>query len=181
MLVRRLAAVALLPLLAACSGGKPPVGAAPNVPSPGEPTASSPVKPTASSCPPAGGTAIQWPAGIPANFPKPPGGRITKTQTGPNGLSIVQLSTPVSLREGVLFILTELPKAGYRLGRGDAEAAEADAPFQLGSVSGVVRLVATEKSCETVWVVAAASGRGNGGGQFMPFPQPSASPSLPFG
>lgn len=142
-------------------------------------------QPTPKSCPKPAAASFQWPPGIPSNFPKPPGARIQSTRNEANGLQIVRLTTPFALREGILFVLKELPKAGFNLGRGDAEAAEADAPFQIGNVRGVVRLVATVKSCETVWLVAAVKGGANGGASggapFMPFTRPSASPSLPFG
>lgn len=93
----------------------------------------------------------------------------------------MRLTTPLALRDGILFVLKELPRAGYGLGRGDAEASEADAPFQSGAVRGVVRIVATGRSCETTWLVAAVRVGATGNAPFAPFPHPSASPSLPFG
>jgi hypothetical protein len=164
--------LALVLVLAACSGKSVPVA---------QPTVSSDGQASPSNCPSPANTSFRWPAGIPANFPKPPGGRVVSTQTGENGLRIVRLATPLALRQGILFVLTELPRAGYRLGRGDAEASEADAPFQSADVRGVVRVIATAKSCETTWLVAVAGARPSGGTPFAPFPRPSASPSLPFG
>lgn len=134
-----------------------------------------------SNCPTPRAASFRWPPGIPANFPKPPGARVDSTRSGENGLQIVRLTTPLALREGILFLLMELPKAGYNLGRGDAEAGEADAPFQSADVRGVVRLVATATPCQTVWLVAAVRVGGTGEMPFAPFPRPSATPSLPFG
>ena len=124
---------------------------------------------------------ITWPAGIPANFPKPPGGRIVDTTNTATGVHSVQLVTPVSLHESVLFMLEALPRAGYKLGRGDAERYEADAPFRAGDLRGVVRLVATEQSCETTWLIAVLSTAGAPGTPLLPARSPSPSPSLPFG
>lgn len=161
--------------LTACSGQER--SAAPTSP---QPTVTPSSRVTPENCPKPAAASFSWPPGIPSNFPKPPGGRIDSTRTAAGGLQIVRLTTPFNLREGILFVLKELPKAGYNLGRGDAEAAEADAPFQIGNVRGLVRLVATGKACETVWLVAAVKG-GTGSTPFQPFPRPSASPSLPFG
>ena len=46
---------------------------------------------------------------------------------------MVRLTTGLSLREGVLFALRELPQAGFAIGRGDVERAEADVPFGRGA------------------------------------------------
>jgi hypothetical protein len=170
--LHHLAAAALLLALAGCSGGSP--SAAPTtVPSTGQATAT--------KCPTAAAATFDWPAGIPRNFPKPPGGQLVNVRSGDNGLRIVRLTTPLALREGILFVLKELPRAGYGLGRGDAEAREADAPFQSGDVRGVVRLVATGAPCQTTWLVAVVRVGAAANAPFVPFPHPSASPSLPFG
>ncbi len=126
-------------------------------------------------------TTIKWPAGIPPNFPKPAGGRIVKVTTTATGVHSVQLVTPVSLQQSVLFMLDALPRAGYKLGRGDAERYEADAPFRTGDLQGVVRLIATKKNCETTWVIAVLRIAGTPGSPLLPTGSPSPSPSLPFG
>lgn len=59
---------------------------------------------------------------------------------GQAGLKVVQFSAPISLRQAVLFVLKELPPAGYVLARGDSEAFEADAPFAGSGVRGLLRI-----------------------------------------
>lgn len=169
----RLPAIALVLLLTACTGGKSSPETGSTMPASGQAMAT--------NCPKPAKASFSWPAGIPANFPKPPGGRVVSSRTGENGLRIVRLDTPFALREGILFVLKELPKAGYRLGRGDAEAREADAPFQSGDLRGVVRLVSTGNTCETTWLVAVVRAGAGGGPSLTPFPRPSSSASLPFG
>lgn len=176
MLLRRLVALGLVPVLAGCSGGR-----APGALSSGQPTLPSSGKATVTACPAPPRTTIEWPAGIPANFPKPPGGRLVKATNTATGVHSVQLVTPVSLHESVLFMLDALPRAGYKLGRGDAERYEADAPFRVGDLQGVVRLVATEKNCQTTWLIAVLSSAGSPGTPLLPAGSPSPSPSLPFG
>lgn len=125
-----------------------------------------------------------WPPGVPADMPKPPNATISDSQTTPDGVHITKFTTPSSLREGVLFIVGNFPKAGYVLGRGDAEVSEADAPFVHGSVRGLVRLLA-QQPCSTLWLVAtvnASSPSGGGGSPLLPTHSPSGTPSaLPFG
>jgi hypothetical protein len=167
-----LAAATAASLLAGCtSGSKPEPG--PTVPS-SEPTT------TPSPCP---GVALKpkltWPAGFPANLPKPPGASAAvPVNSGIAGLRIVRFSTPTSLREGVLFIVKAVPKAGFNLGRGDAEPNEADAPFTYNGQRGTYRM-ASRVECETQWLVAIAKNGVNGGSPLLPTPTGSPSP-LPF-
>jgi hypothetical protein len=108
----------------------------------------------------------------------PVGGHV---RSEPGGLTLVRFSTSQSIRDGVVFLINELPPAGYTLARGDAEASEADAPFVKGDIRGVMRIVATGP-CETDWLLALADAEGGaatGGTPLLP-PAPDASP-LPFG
>ena len=68
-----------------------------------------------------------------------PGATIESSKKTTDGLFIVLFSTSTSLRDGVIFIVRKLPPAGFQLGRGDAEPAEADAPFNKGDLRGVLR------------------------------------------
>lgn len=174
ILARALAVLVLV--VAGCGGCKAKQTASPAAPS--LPGVSSP---SPLNCPRAGPAAVQWPAGIPANFPKPPGGRILSVRDAADGVRIVRLSTEVSLRDGVLFVLRELPRAGYALGRGDAESGEADAPFRGGDVRGVIRLSVIDSACRTYWLVAVVRpGATPGTTPLLPRPRVSSSP-LPFG
>ena len=125
-----------------------------------------------------------WPAGVPVDMPKPPNATITDSSTTSDGVHITKFTTPSSLRDGVLFVVGNFPKAGYVLGRGDAEVTEADAPFVHGNIRGLVRMLATQP-CSTLWLVATvdSSNSSTGGGTpLLPSRSPSGSPSpLPFG
>jgi hypothetical protein len=137
-----------------------------------------------SPCPtPSAAKKTQWPASVPSDLPKPPHATITESTTTPDGVHITKFTTPTSLRDGVLFVVGELPKAGYVLGRGDAEVTEADAPFVHGDIRGLVRMLATQP-CSTLWLLATvkANNPSTGGSPLLPTRSPSGSPSpLPFG
>jgi hypothetical protein len=140
-----------------------------------------------SPCPSTGGTVdTKWPASLPSDLPKPDDATIVPpVQNTADGVHIVKFTTPTSLREGVLWVVDKLPKAGYLLGRGDAEASEADAPFANAGnhVRGLYRLFATEQ-CKTLWLLATVDTTltTNGGSPLLPPHSPSGSPSpLPFG
>jgi hypothetical protein len=90
----------------------------------------------------------------------------------------VQFTTALSLRESVLFVLEKFPKAGFTLGRGDAELNQADAPFARAGFFGQVR-ISGQGPCSTLWLVAVGAAHA---GTSPLLPAPSASPSpLPFG
>jgi len=168
------AAVTVALLVAGCAGGSKQAG-----PSTNPVHTFSPVP-----CPSSTATPPHWPAAIPADMPKPPHATITETSTTADGVHITKFTTPSSLRDGVLFIVGSFPKAGYVLGRGDAEVSEADAPFVHGHIRGLVRLLATQP-CSTLWLVATVNATNpstGGGSPLLPTRSPSGSPSpLPFG
>lgn len=165
-------------LLAGCGGSSSPAaaGAAPS------PTASPLAVRALPSCRPTPTKPYTWPTPVPADLPKLPGATLGETKQTKDGLTIVRFSTSTSLREGVLFIVRNLPPAGYVLGRGDAEPSEADAPFNKGDVRGVLRGV-SRQVCATEWLLAVTRGRPGGGTGNPMLPThtgPSPSP-LPFG
>ena len=170
------AAVTLALLVTGCSGGSKQ--AAP-------PSSSGPRTFSPAPCPtPSTAKQARWPATVPADMPKPPNAAISDSSTTSDGVHITKFTTPTSLRDGVLFVVGKFPKAGYVLGRGDAEVSEADAPFVHGNTRGLVRLLATQP-CSTLWLVATvdSTNPGTGGGSpLLPTHSPSGSPSpLPFG
>ena len=173
-----LAAVAAVVLLAGCGGGgaEPKAAASPSpsaVPSP----AAVQVMPT---CAPAPNKPFTWPKPVPPDLPKMPGVTMGETKQTPDGLTVVRFSTQGSLRDGVLFIVRNLPPAGYVLGRGDAEATEADAPFTKGDLRGVLRGISREL-CATEWLLAITRTKAGTGNPLLPA-RPGTSPSpLPFG
>jgi hypothetical protein len=157
--------------LAGCSGGSSP-NATPNP---------SPSLYTPPPCPKSS-TSVKaaWPSVLPTDLPKPANATIRKTQTTPDGVHVVQFTTPTSLREAVLFIVGSYPKAGYVLGRGDAEATEADAPFVHGTVRGITR-ISSLSQCQTIWLTAIVR-QGGVTTPLLPSHTPSSTASpLPFG
>jgi hypothetical protein len=167
--VRAMPAVVLL--VAGCSGGGK--GAAPAA-----------ATPTASPCPPAAGPSPSWPLAVPPDLPRPPGA-VLESSTVSNHTTIVRFSTGQRLREAIVWTVKEVRAAGYRLGRGDAEATEADAPFSGPTVVGTFRMVQASE-CVTIWLLAVAK-RVEGINDnpdtkpLLPY-TPKGSPSpLPFG
>lgn len=162
--------------LTACGGGSDPqAGRTP-------PPAAVTTPPAVSECPsPDHPRRTQWPAKVPADLPKPPNAHIDQSLTASDGVHIVKFTTPTSLRESVLFVVNRLPKAGYVLGRGDAEASEADAPFVHGDVRGLMRMIEVG-ACRTQWLLATVNVQAQGNSPLLPTHSPSASSSpLPFG
>jgi hypothetical protein len=100
-----------------------------------------------------------------------------------DGIQVVKFTTPTTLRAAVIFMVDRYPKAGYVVGRGDAEATEADAPFVKGKVRGLTR-VATLQACQTLWLVATVANTAGTGGTsplLSPHPTSSQTSALPFG
>jgi hypothetical protein len=172
-----LAAAAAL-ALSGCSGSSSPGGAAPTAAA----SAAAPAVDAVASCPPAPEAGLTWPQEVPSDLPVPPGAQLTEVQDRQDGLTVVLFTTPISIRESVLFLIEALPAAGYTLARGDAENTEADAPFVKGPLRGVMRMIAVAP-CRTEWLMAITTGPpsgGPGGGTPLLPPRPGASP-LPFG
>ena len=171
-----LAGLLSLMSVTACSGGSLADGA---ISGPASPAPSRSPLPT---CAPASPVGPVWPTPIPRDLPAPPSGQIEGVKHTPEGLTVVTFSTSTSLRDGVLFLVKQLPLAGYTLGRGDAETAEADAPFNKGAnLRGVYRMVSKD-ICSTSWLLAVSTKRlGGVGNPLLPARVgPSPSP-LPFG
>ncbi len=148
-----------------------------------QPTAAAPTTTTPSPCPPPTAGMTSWPSGVPRGLPVPPGAKLSDDKTVTGGVRVIRFSTPTSLRESVLFVVREVPRAGFVLGRGDAEATEADAPFVRGNVRGAFRMAvgSLDTTCRTEWLLAFASVT-RSGTPLLPFRSPSGSPSpLPFG
>lgn len=171
--MKRLAPVLVtLLLVAACGGSKD--GGTSAVPSlqPG---------PTVSPCPDLKKAPFPWPKEVPADLPQPPAATYESATRTPEGLTIVRFSTAHSLQESVLFVVREVQKAGFQLGRGDAEPSEADAPFGRGNLRGVYKMLA-HADCRTDWLVAVTRTQPTGTSPLLPTPSrgPSSQP-LPFG
>jgi len=163
--------------LTGCTGGsKPDAAPAPTQSLYTPPPCPKPAKPIVTN----------WPTFLPPDLPRPKNATIMKNgvSTTSDGVHIVRFTTPSSLRESVLFIVNKYRAAGYTLGRGDAEATEADAPFVHGQIRGVTRLSRLAE-CQTLWLTATVNTKTNLGTNtplISPRPTTSGSPSpLPFG
>jgi hypothetical protein len=72
--------------------------------------------------------AVGAPRELPAGYPLPKHTVITRVQRV-RGVVVVQGIEPLGIRDAGRFLITELPGAGYRIGRGDSEADEAETDF----------------------------------------------------
>lgn len=150
------------------------------VPTPA-PTLSQPPAPTLSPCPVVKKAKFRWPVEVPVDLPQPPAATLGPVSRTKDGLTIVRFSTQSSLQQSVLFVVNEVQKAGFTVGRGDAEPAEADAPFGRGDLRGIYKMLA-KAECATDWLVAVTHTRAGGGSPILPTASrgPSSQP-LPFG
>ena len=176
--MRTAAAVFVALTIAGCGGSGEPQAA----PTSAAPTPSSVLAQAPPACPSPPSTDFSWPEQVPDDLPVPPGASLTEVEKRNDGLTVVMFSTPTSIRQAVLFLIEQMPAAGYTLARGDAENTEADAPFVKGDLRGVMRMIAVEQ-CRTDWLMAITRGTPVGapgpGSPLLP-PRPGASP-LPFG
>lgn len=168
-------AAALVCALSACTGEVDP--------GPAQPTAAGSASAsvdTGPNCPAPKSTSPKWPADVPTVIPRPPGLTIERVDRSKGNVTQVRTLVPMSIRQSVLFIVREFPKAGFTLGRGDAEATEVDAPFQRGeALRGLVRVFITTDQCQTLWLYAVVKNT-NAPYDITYTPPPSSTP-LPFG
>jgi hypothetical protein len=172
---RLLPVLGALLMATACSGSASTPGAQP------QPTSSPPPAATVAPCPSIAKARFTWPIPVPSDLPQPPAATLGKSTTTKDGLTIVRFSTETSLQQSVLFVVREVQKAGFTLGRGDAEPAEADAPFGRGELRGIYKMLVRDV-CKTDWLVAVTRIRPGGGSPILPTASrgPSSQP-LPFG
>lgn len=78
---------------------------------------------------------VDRPDSVPADL-LPPGTALTSRMNLPRNQTLVTGVIPLDFRTAVDFYVIELPAAGYQLGAGDAEQAEAEAQFLGESVGG---------------------------------------------
>ena len=89
------------------------------------------------------GPPVSLPSEFPKNFPLPPGTVITASR-GEGPTVILKGFVPMELREATRFFVQNLPTAGFRLGRGDVEPAEAESRFGGNGVVGFFKLRSIE-------------------------------------
>ena len=170
------AIAALAVFASACGGSGSASTSTGGTPAPVATYSAPPPCPTPSQAAP-----TKWPARVPKDLPKPSNATIQSQFTASDGVHVVKFTTPTSLRDSVLFVVRKLPKAGYVLGRGDAEATEADAPFVHGNTRGLVRMLGVAP-CQTLWLLASVDASSSSNSPLLTPHSPTASPSpLPFG
>jgi hypothetical protein len=140
MLRRRSTLIALAALLAitlAGCGGEKDKGLAAAQAAPAAAPAGPPAPAQNCQQPPPAGPDVSW---FPADLPVPPGSyTVQEVQVSAPSKGVV-LVVPMSIREYVAFALREMPKQGWRLGRGDSEADEAEDSFAKGASGGSFRV-----------------------------------------
>ena len=82
---------------------------------------------------------VTAPRELPGSYPLPSHTVLTRVQRV-RGVVVVQGFQPLSLRDAGRFIITALPHAGYRIGRGDSEVDEAETSFIGHGIVGHVKV-----------------------------------------
>ena len=136
------------------------------------------------TCPTTTTAPVSWPRIVPTDLPKPPTAVMTGEQAQ-NNVVYLRFTTSTSLRDGLLFVLRELPKAGYTVGRGDAEVTEADVPFTGPTILAAMRLTSNGR-CSTSWTLAVARRSAPTANvlqpnALIPHTTPASASPLPFG
>jgi hypothetical protein len=111
---------------------------------------------TLPSCAPTNEPSVDLPANFAPNFPFPPGLRPIRAGSLNNNPNYVQVIgyVPLTLQDGVRYVLNEFPKAGYILGRGDSESGEAEATFTGNGWRGGFRMnVLPTCPGMTIWLI----------------------------
>jgi hypothetical protein len=83
--------------------------------------------------------AVPAPRELPSSYPLPKNTVITRVQRV-RGVVVVSGIEPLAIREAGRFLITALPNAGYRIGRGDSEADEAETDFLGHGAVGRVKV-----------------------------------------
>ena len=90
------------------------------------------------------GPDVKW---LPSDFPMPPGTYVAQEVASPPTAKVATFVVPMTITQYVTYALNEFPKAGFRLGRGDSEAGEAEDSFARGSTAGAFRV--RQPYCDT--------------------------------
>ena len=148
------AALVALPLAAACSSdSSPTVAAASSAPASSSASSGAPAQRTSACKPvPAQSGGLDW---LPTDLPLPPGTYAIADTESPTTTSsdadAKESDAPTGAQRGFLvvkgtpqdfkaFVTKNWPAAGYALGRGDAEAGEAEGGYRKGDFGGVYRV-----------------------------------------
>jgi hypothetical protein len=94
---------------------------------------------------------IAFPKWVPTDLPLPHGTYATQVLPSAQGYNRGLFIVPMVLRDLVSFVLSEWPKKGWVLGRGDAEQGEADDQFTRPPAVGAFR--ARDQYCQPGYVL----------------------------
>lgn len=83
---------------------------------------------------------VEPPPGFPDDFPLPPGTVPISADSPFEGQLVLVAAIPADLQEAAIFFNAALPKSGYRIGIGDAEGTESEAPFTGNGFRGKWRV-----------------------------------------
>lgn len=83
---------------------------------------------------------MELPPGFPGDFPLPPGTVPISADSPFEGQLVLVAAVPADLQEAAIFFNAALPKSGYRIGIGDAEGTESEAPFTGNGYRGKWRV-----------------------------------------
>ncbi|MBV9410469.1 MAG: hypothetical protein JO148_02645 [Acidimicrobiia bacterium] len=102
------------------------------------------------NCRPVPPPAAQQIACVPADLPLPDRTYTVSEQgTSSDGVHHGVFALPITIREFVRFAVTQWPEKGWRLGRGDSEANEAEDEFVRGQQSGSFKV--RSDYCDQGW------------------------------
>ena len=93
------------------------------------------------------------PEQLPAGFPLPPGLVLTHAEADEVGQIVMNGFAPGDIPAVAGFFEDELPPRGYRIGRGDAEEFEKEAPFTGRGFRGHWRVFGSPECREAVRVL----------------------------
>jgi hypothetical protein len=83
--------------------------------------------------------AIAAPRELPSSYPIPKNAVLTAVHRV-RGVVVVQGLQPLGIKDAGRFIITALPRAGYRIGRGDSEYNEAETGFIGHGIVGHIKV-----------------------------------------
>jgi hypothetical protein len=120
-------------LLSACSSGSAPAPVA----SPSEPALEAPPGPSLPACANAG-SPVAAPSGFPIVFPLPPGAVVVQADQPAGGGSRITFVAPIEVDAFGQFLEEALPRAGFSIGGGEAEADELESKFSGAGLDGLL-------------------------------------------
>ncbi|MHB8510554.1 MAG: hypothetical protein ACYDCC_00070 [Actinomycetota bacterium] len=137
-----LAVIAIITLVALQKKPTQPVSSPTAAPSNEVPASCLPLKP-----------AINVPTWYPKDLSVPPGSYPIEVQPDVGGYRRIVFAVNGSLRDFVIYALTNWKQHGYTLGRGDAEAGEAEDNFAKNPLFGVFRARSVFCDASKTWVL----------------------------